>query len=641
MKKTLFLFCCIIGFLNVRATNVSGVIISNTTWTLANSPYIVVGDVAIDSGITLTIQPGVQVRFDGSYNFYVDGRLLAIGTVTDSITFTSNKNTPATSDWRGISFRPKSGSDTSKLSFCYVEYAFRGVFSDGSILKISNSVIRRNSTGILINYNTGYLTIANNLVTRNATDGISGGTNTALSGNITGNEVSYNSTGLRASNPVTWNVTNNTFSANATGLSLTSINAAFNVSGNSVIGNSTAGISISTNNIITAPLQNNLIIYNGSGLVLNIFRGLITHNTIAYNSTGVMHTWTTTTSNNFTFEYNCITNNIVAAYRTNSTAATANVTIANNWWGTTSTSAIDTMVFDYYDNPALNKVLYTPALTLPDASCQTVSPPATCTSPTGISFAPTTLTNGVISWHSVAGAINYEYYVALSPSTPPSGATLTPNTTANLFGIQNNKLYDFCVRTRCGSSPIPSAWTCDTIRIPPPFCPAPTAIHKNFVWDDNITFSWDTIGSASSYEYYIAASPSTPPTTATTTNNSIVFASGLAQGTKYDICVRTKCGTTYSAWTCDTITTTTTGVEKKSRNLVRAYPNPVKNSFTIESPVNMNANVIITDMLGKVVHQSVFSGSKYSVDMSTASQGLYFVKCTTESGTQTIKIIKE
>jgi len=40
------------------ATEVSGVITSDTTWNLADSPYIVKGDVTVNPGVTLTIEPG-------------------------------------------------------------------------------------------------------------------------------------------------------------------------------------------------------------------------------------------------------------------------------------------------------------------------------------------------------------------------------------------------------------------------------------------------------------------------------------------------------------------------------------------------------------------------------------------------------
>src|SRR5436190_20852365 len=82
--------------LSVNAqTNVSGGIYANTTWTKANSPYIVVDTVVVFPGVTLTIEPGVVVKFNA--NKYMEVRqanIFAEGTITDSITFTSNVVSP-------------------------------------------------------------------------------------------------------------------------------------------------------------------------------------------------------------------------------------------------------------------------------------------------------------------------------------------------------------------------------------------------------------------------------------------------------------------------------------------------------------------------------------------------------------------
>ena len=55
------------------ATNVSGVINADTTWTAAGNPYILTGDVLVAEGVTLTIGPGVNVLVrstdDQSANF--------------------------------------------------------------------------------------------------------------------------------------------------------------------------------------------------------------------------------------------------------------------------------------------------------------------------------------------------------------------------------------------------------------------------------------------------------------------------------------------------------------------------------------------------------------------------------------------
>ena len=61
--------------------------IATATWTRANSPYRVTGDLSLPEGEVLTIEPGVEVIFEEPAFFYVYGRLIAHGTETDSIRF--------------------------------------------------------------------------------------------------------------------------------------------------------------------------------------------------------------------------------------------------------------------------------------------------------------------------------------------------------------------------------------------------------------------------------------------------------------------------------------------------------------------------------------------------------------------------
>lgn len=85
-------------------TTVKGIISGNTVWTLGNSPYIVIGHVLVEEGASLTIEPGVVVKFDSSYYLRIDGTLVADGTEEQKIVFTSNKKNPAPGDWDKIKF---------------------------------------------------------------------------------------------------------------------------------------------------------------------------------------------------------------------------------------------------------------------------------------------------------------------------------------------------------------------------------------------------------------------------------------------------------------------------------------------------------------------------------------------------------
>jgi RHS repeat-associated protein len=85
------------------ATHISGTTYtSNTTWTVANSPYVLDGNVTVAAGATLTIEPGVIVKFNGMFReLSVNGTLSALGTSASHIVFTSYQDDTAGGDTNG------------------------------------------------------------------------------------------------------------------------------------------------------------------------------------------------------------------------------------------------------------------------------------------------------------------------------------------------------------------------------------------------------------------------------------------------------------------------------------------------------------------------------------------------------------
>ena len=104
MKKVLVLLL-ITTFGAHAQTNLSGVINSSQTWTLAGSPYIVSGNLVIFEGVDITIEPGVTVKFNSSAGMELRGRLMALGTESENITFTSNLSSPSIGSWNGITVK--------------------------------------------------------------------------------------------------------------------------------------------------------------------------------------------------------------------------------------------------------------------------------------------------------------------------------------------------------------------------------------------------------------------------------------------------------------------------------------------------------------------------------------------------------
>jgi hypothetical protein len=120
MKTFLILsFCYLFAFLSNAQTNIPSGDVSGT-WTKANSPYNVLGEITIPNDSTLTIEPGVDIIFKGHYKFNVKGRLLAIGTSQDTIRFTAENKV---SGWHGVRFfNTPNTNDSSKIIYCSFKY---------------------------------------------------------------------------------------------------------------------------------------------------------------------------------------------------------------------------------------------------------------------------------------------------------------------------------------------------------------------------------------------------------------------------------------------------------------------------------------------------------------------------------------
>jgi len=118
----------------LRGVGVSGTLVSggevSGTWTKAESPYMVTGDIEILKGQKLAIEPGVVVKFAGHFRLTVGYRatLTAVGTAEEPIVFT-----PLDTDegWFGLRFIDSDNDDV--LQYGTIEYAKKR-YSGGSDL---------------------------------------------------------------------------------------------------------------------------------------------------------------------------------------------------------------------------------------------------------------------------------------------------------------------------------------------------------------------------------------------------------------------------------------------------------------------------------------------------------------------------
>jgi len=78
------------------------------------------------------------------------------------------------------------------------------------------------------------------------------------------------------------------------------------------------------------------------------------------------------------------------------------------------------------------------------------------------------------------------------------------------------------------------------------------------------------------------------------------------------------------------------GIDEKATSSVMIYPNPAQDFITIQTSNIVNA-VKITDFSGKVLYK----GTGTNLDIRNLSNGIYFVRVTTDKGTSNAKFVKK
>ena len=235
-------------------------ITENTTLSAAGNPYTA-GSVTIESGVTLTINPGVHVIGSGtSSQLTVKGTLKAEGTAESPVTFTGPKEKEA-GEWKGIKFEPGSGGsvlDHAEVADGGYQAVEGGIQINASSPTISNSTIRKNSgQGIKIP-NGGSPEIANNKLFENGnpSTGWCHIQYTAPSGasgeiNIHGNYAEKGGSGICVSVLSGSSVTDNALNGNTVvgtggeGISYSGNDIPGDITENTVIGNTNNRISVS------------------------------------------------------------------------------------------------------------------------------------------------------------------------------------------------------------------------------------------------------------------------------------------------------------------------------------------------------------------------------------------------------------
>lgn len=148
-------------------TEVSGSIADDTTWYAGSGSYLITGDVVVEPGATLTVEPGTEVRSRGG-SLTVRGRLVASGEAGRKITFVADKSD---SRWGGIVIE-HGEQPPSELRRCELRHAGVGIRVVSGALTVMDCRVAEQTTGILISGAKAMVTVQASTIERNLADGI-------------------------------------------------------------------------------------------------------------------------------------------------------------------------------------------------------------------------------------------------------------------------------------------------------------------------------------------------------------------------------------------------------------------------------------------------------------------------------------
>lgn len=295
-------------------TNVSGSIVSNTTWTLANSPYIVTDTLKVKANIILTIEAGVTVKVADSKRIEINGgSLIANGTLAKPITFTSSSNNPTMGKWEGLLFNTVQSSST-QLEYCQFYYAKKAI---GTVFRIGNP---------------NYILI---------------------------NQCSFtlNNIGILCSSGYQYHIAYSNFKRNDIGIRYENAGTAPGISVNNCLldSNKQYGIDLNVgrNTINYCHIRNNGIGIND----VNARGRVLIGNLIEHNGTGLKMGLKTDPADTIYCNTFCSNTNYHLYY---GGATKDTLKIANNYWCTSDTTAIANLIFDKRDNSNLGYANYQP-----------------------------------------------------------------------------------------------------------------------------------------------------------------------------------------------------------------------------------------------------------------------------------------
>jgi len=270
---------------------------------------------------------------------------------------------------------------------------------------------------------------------------------------------------------------------------------------------------------------------------------------------------------------------------------------------------------------------------------------AYCLPPTNILYSNVTTISAEILWSLMPTSDYYQYLVDPVYYTDPDPvlATTTTGITASATNLLPNTKYYVYLRSFCLGGNDSSWWKIDSF-VTKSVCGTPSP--QIVIPGSNPTVDWDIVPDAVAYEYRLTNNLNPPPF-GTETKNTTVNLNLPTDGSNQYLHVRSKCNSqfTFSEWAVVTLREhNTNGIDDidKPATYISVYPNPAAEWLTVDinGSFNPGATIAVSDVAGSVVRTLDVTGKKMRIDMQGLSSGTYFIKYSSKTHNETMRVNK-
>ena len=341
-------------------TQVGGELKTDTTWTTANSPYIITNTVVVPENVNLTIEPGVTVTIQSSDTlmFQINGVIQAEGNATNKIVFDGNGNSNFFKTNHPVS------AGFLDLDFCVIRNGLSAFwFNNNAYLNLTNSDLSNLSQFSYLWYPSQDTVIEYNTFTN------------------------------------------------------------------------CAGIKIGTDDYYS----------NSSGMVY------VKYNLFTKNQGFIIDNYASYGLSKICVNYNSFTGTSGVILEVEQTSTTADMDASQNFWGTSNTTIIDSMIYDKNDDASCSSLInYVPILDAPDPEVPIAPTPTPTPTPPSATSEPTPLPSTSPD-PSPSPSPSNGPTTSPTPTTNPTNSQ-TPEPTSNTANPTSNSTADSTINPNSADS---------------------------------------------------------------------------------------------------------------------------------------------------------------------------------------------